>query len=186
MTDFEIIDMYWNRNEDAIKETSSKYGAYCNKIAYNILSDNGASEECVNDTYLRIWNDIPPTIPKIFSAYIGKITRNIAINIYYLKKAKKRGEGNAEVVIHELEECISTNVSVEDELQEKQFMEKIDTFLGDLEKSKRVIFVRRYWYADSIEQISDRFGIGESKVKSILFRGRKKLRTFLEEEGIEL
>lgn len=186
MEDHELIDLYWNRCDKAILETSKKYGRYCNTIAYNILKSAQDSEECVNDTYLKTWNAIPKDKPKIFSAYLGKITRNLAINRYHKKKAQKRGSGQINLVLEELENCISSNHSIENQIESQGIREILNQFLEDLKKEDRIIFVRRYWYVDSIKDISKRLGLSESKIKSVLFRARKKLKQYLEEKGVYL
>ena len=184
MNDIELINLYWNRSEEAISETDKKYGNYCRKIAYNVLYDIEDSKECVNDTYLNTWKAIPDDKPDIFIAYLGKITRNLAINLYNKQKAKKRGSGTVEVVLTELENIISAKNSIDDEMESKLITEKLNEFLWTLKKEHRVIFVRRYWYIDSIKDIAKKMGVSESKVKSILFRSRNKLKVFLEEEEI--
>ena len=186
MDDIELISLYWDRSERAIIETDKKYGKYCRKIAYNILYNIEDSEECVNDTYLNAWNSIPDDRPEIFLAYLGKITRNLSINLYNKKKAKKRGSGEVEKVLSELENIIPSKTSVDSEIESDLISEKINEFLWTLKKEHRMIFVRRYWYLDSIKDIGKKMQISESKIKSILFRIRKKLKAYLEEEEIYL
>lgn len=186
MNDLSIIELYWARDESAIDETDKKYGNYCRKIANNILQNQEDSEECVNDTYLKTWNSIPDDKPNIFSAYLGKITRNLAINKYNKLKAKKRGGGDFNLILYELENCIPSGWSIETKLDSMYIIKTINDFLSSLKKEYRIVFVRRYWYADTIKAISENFNISESNVKSILFRCRKKLKTCLEKEGIEL
>ncbi|MGO1470419.1 MAG: RNA polymerase sigma factor [Tissierella sp.] len=186
MKDTELINLYWNRSESAISETDKKYGSYCRKISYNILSNIEDSKECVNDTFFNAWNSIPDDKPDIFSAYLGKITRNLSINRYNKKRAKKRGSGEAEIVLNELENMIPSKSSIESEIESKLITKKLNQFLWTLKKEDRIIFVRRYWYVDSIKDIAKKMGASESKVKSILFRTRKKLKTYLEQEEIYL
>lgn len=186
MEDNKLINLYWNRNEKAISETDKKYGNYCRKISYNILYNIEDSEECVNDTYLNAWNAIPDDRPEIFSAYLAKITRNLSINLYNRKRTKKRGSGEVEVVLNELENIIPDKNNVEKEIESKLITEKLNEFLWSLKKEHRIIFVRRYWYVDSIVEISKRMLISESKIKSILFRTRIKLKDYLEKEEIYL
>ncbi|WAA11458.1 RNA polymerase sigma factor [Fervidibacillus halotolerans] len=186
MEDGDIIQLYWERKERAISETDKKYGRYCYRIAYNILQNNEDSEECVSDTYLKTWSCIPDDYPKMFSAYLGKITRNIAINRYRRLRAKKRGGGEIEQIFHELEGCIPSKQSVEKEWETNQLIEHVNRFLASLKVEQRIVFVKRYWYAQPIHSIANELSISESKVKSILFRCRKKLKHFLEEEGINL
>lgn len=179
-----IIDLYWSRSESAIKETDLKYGNYCKAIAMNILKNIEDTEECVNDTYLKTWNAIPTQRPNIFPAFLGKITRNLSLNKYREKKAKKRGGNEIELLIDELEHCIPSRNSVEGEYESSTIVEAIDKFLDSIDYENRIVFVRRYWYVDSIAAIAERFKMSEGKVKSMLFRTRNKLRAYLEKEGI--
>lgn len=183
MDDEEIIALYWDRNEKAITETAEKYGAYCLKISRNILSNLSDSEENVNDTYLKTWNNIPPTRPEIFSAFLGKIARNLAINKYKSRHAQKRSGDEFTLSLEELEMCTPSGMSVEDELHSKELSKAINAFLHEQKEDVRKIFVRRYFYCDSTRTISENFGFGESKVKSVLMRTRMKLRRHLEKEG---
>lgn len=185
MEDEAIIELYFNRNESAIEETSNKYGKYCHIIANNILKSIDDSEECVNETYLNTWNTIPPSRPSIFKAFLGKITRNIALNMYKKEYTKKR-KCEAEVVLDELEECVPSKNTIEIELEEKELSIIIDNFLLNLPNNKRVIMVERYWYLYSIKDISKKHNLGESNIKMILARLRKDLRDYLEKEGVEI
>ncbi len=184
MEDSKIVEMYLNRDENAIGETKQKYGRYCRYIAYNILNSSLDSEECENDTYLATWNSIPPSKPKSLRAYVGKIVRNIAINRYNANKAKKRND-NIEIALEELSEAIpdvsTDGRAITDELTLKY---ALNAFVGSLKQETREIFVRRYWYLSSIKEISLDYGISESKVKVTLLRTREKLREFLGKEGI--
>ena len=185
MEDKQIIDLYWERAEDAIRETSAKYGRLCQYIAQNILSSPEDSEECVNDTWLGLWNAIPPQRPNHFSAFIGKIVRNLALKRFdYLTAAKRSRETVCS--LEELGDCVSGKPSVEDELENQRVEEAIDRFLWTLGETKRTVFIRRYWYFDSISSICRRTGFSQSKVKSMLSHTRQKLRDYLESEGIEL
>lgn len=185
MEDRQIIQLYWERAEEAIQETSDKYGRLCQHIAQNILSSPEDSEECVNDTWLGLWNAIPPQRPNRFSAFVGRVVRNLALKRFdYLTAAKR----NAETVcsLEELGDCVSGCASAEDELENRRIEEAINDFLWSLGEEKRNIFIRRYWYFDSIEHICRRTGYTRSKVKSMLYYTRQKLRDYLESEGIEL
>lgn len=182
MEDEKIIDLYFKRSESALAETSIKYGSYCKAIANNILSSYEDSEECENDAYRVLWERIPPEKPSYFKGYLGKIVRNLALTRYEYNTAKKRNS-KFHVVLSELEECIPSNTSIEEQVQEREISKEISTFLKSIDKEKRIIFVKRYWYSDSIEDIALHMGISESKVKSILFRIRKKLKIHLEREG---
>lgn len=186
MEDNEIITLYFSRSERAIVETDIKYGHYCKKIAQNILNDMRDTEECVNDTYLQVWNVIPPARPYHFSAFLGKITRNLSINRLKLKKTQKRGGGQYELVYEELTSLVSSSASIEDALDEKYLLELINNYLGSISLEKRMIFVGRYWYMDSISDIASKLKISESKVKMTLHRTRDGLKQFLEKEGIVL
>lgn len=185
MEDDEIIKLYLLRNENAIYETNTKYGKYCSTIANNILYDDEDSKECVNDTYLNVWNAIPPKIPNIFKAFLGKITRNLALNMYEKKKSKKR---NCEtpIIIDELEDCIPSKDNVELKIEEKQLSKYINEFLESLPQNKRRIMVERYWYLNSIKNISLKYNLGQSNVKMTLLRLRKDLKKYLEERGEEI
>ena len=186
MDDKQIIELFHERSETAISETANKYGKYCYTIAYHVLYNVEDSEECVNDTYLRAWNAIPPQYPEKLSAFLGKITRNLALNKYKYYLREKRGNGKNELVIDELNECIPASHSTEEAVEETLLVEVLNQFLYSLPKHKRNIFLRRYWYLSSIQEIAKDYGFSESKVKMILLRTRNKLKQFLEKEGIVL
>lgn len=182
MDDNRIVDLYWKRSQQAIEETSIKYGKYCYAIAYNILYNNEDSEESVNDTYFAAWNSMPPKRPDILSAFLGKITRYISIDRWKNRMALKRGGGEIPLVLEELEQCVSTKVSIEEEYLKKELLKRINLFLADLPETERKVFMYRYWNLDSIERISKRYGYSTSKVTSMLYRIRGKFRKFLEAE----
>ena len=184
MEDHAIIELYWERSEDAISKTAAKYGGYCYTIAYNILSNNEDAEESVNDTWLAAWNTMPPRRPKLLAAFLGKMTRYISLDRWKNRTARKRGGGEVPLVIEELEECISGEDSVEKEYLQKEFAKSLNQFVENLPDVERKVFLCRYWYMDSIETIAERFGFSESKVASMLHRTRGKLRKMLEQEGI--
>ena len=184
MTDNEILDLYWERSESAIHETARQYGVFCTRISMNILRNNEDAEECVNDTYLKTWNAIPPQRPAVFSSFLGRITRNLSLNRYKARKAQKRSGDETSVLLSELDECVPSGNSVEGEVEVEFIAEAIDSFLGAIKKDDRVFFVRRYWYADSIVQIAGSFAVSESRVKSSLLRTRNKLKDYLEKEGV--
>lgn len=186
MEDTQIVQLYWNRDEQAIPATDKKYGAYCTKIAKNIVGNYEDAEECVNDTYLNAWNAMPPHKPSVLSTFLGKITRNIAFNRYKHNTANKRGGGEMAVILDELAECVSGNDDVEQELDRKELMRTIDSFLETLTQDKRNIFIRRYWYSDSISDIAQRYGMKDGSVSVILNRSRLKLRNYLLERGYDL
>ena len=185
MDDKEIIKLYWERDEAAIKETSSKYGKLCAYIANNILSNYEDSEECVNDTWLAVWNAIPTQRPERFSAFVSKITRNLALKKYEYISAAKRNH-SAVSSLEELGECVSGTDNVESEMERKHIEYAINQFLWKQSDEKRNVFIRRYWYFDSIESICMRTGFSQSKVKSMLYGMRQKLKKYLEGEGIEV
>lgn len=185
MDDSKIIELYWERKEDAIKETSLKYGGLCTHIARNILSSYEDSEECVNDTYFALWNAIPSQKPSIFSAFISRITRNLALKKYEYISAAKRNPA-AITSFEELDDCVSGTDNVESEVESRQIENMISTFLWRQGEEKRNVFIRRYWYFDSIETICSSTGFSQSKVKSMLYEMRRKLRAYLESEGVEL
>ncbi len=186
MEDHEIVDLYWARSEDAIGETEAKYGRYCYYIAFNILHDNEDSEECVNDTYLKAWNAMPDRRPNRLSAFLGKITRNLALNRWESYHAEKRGSGQVPLALEELHECIPSAHSGEGLADELALADVLDRFLASLPKEKRRIFMRRYWYLSPIAEIAADHSMSESKVKMSLLRARNALRRVLAEEGIAL
>jgi len=185
MDDKSIIKLYWERDEQAIRETSSKYGRLCMHIAGNILFSAEDREECLNDTYLTIWNLIPVQNPCRFSVFISKITRNLALKKYEYLSAAKRNPSTC-VSLDELNSCISGKDTPESELENKRIEQSIDTFLWMQSEEKRTVFIRRYWYFDSIGTICAHTGFSQSKVKSMLYEMRRKLKAHLESEGIEL
>lgn len=184
MKDDEIIGLYWERSENAIVETGKKYGRYCHTIAYNILHSDEDAEECVNDTYWRAWQAIPPQTPNCLSAFLGKITRNLSLNRYKRYATQKRGTGQTALVLSELEDCIPAENDVEQAADEKCLVESIEKFLYAQPQSKRRIFIRRYWYLSAIKELADEYGMSESKIASMLLRMRNQLKRHLEREGI--
>lgn len=185
MEDSQILDLYFRRSEQAIQETDAKYGSYCYKIAYGILANREDSEESVSDTYLCTWNAIPPHRPSALSAFLGKLTRNISINRWKKLRAKKRGGGEVSIALDELEGCVSGNQSVEDAMARKEVAACLTRFLLTLSEEERQVFLCRYWYVNSMEEISVRTGFSVGKIKSMLFRTREKLKKQLEKEGLK-
>lgn len=183
MDDDRIVNLYWSRSENAISETSKKYGNYCYSIAYNILGNAEDADESVNDTYLDAWNSIPPHRPSILSTFLGKITRRISIDKWRSRTAEKRGGGEIVLVLDELSDCIPSNQSVEHEVELAELSQLIDSFVMLLPPMERRVFVCRYWYLDPIADIAQRFGFSQSKVKMILCRQRKKLLNCMEREA---
>lgn len=187
MEDERIIALFEERSEQAIAETEKKYGAYCHRIAYGVLRNAEDAGECVNDTYLRAWNSIPPMHPENFAAYLGKLTRNLSIDRERNRKRKKRGGGQTEAVLEELEECIpSTERSVEQRMEDREIKVVIERFFAGEAATERIIFVQRYWYLLPIKEIARNQGMSQSKVTSLLYRQRKRLKAELEKEGIWL
>ena len=182
MDDNVILDLYWERSENAIAETAKKYGAYCYTIANNILSNQQDSEESVNDTYLAAWNTIPPRRPSFLKAFLAKMTRHISIDRWRKRSAQKRGGGEMLLALEELEECADTQ-NVENELTKKELTRILNVFLSSLPETERNVFLCRYWYLDSIQTISEVSGFSQSKVTSMLHRLRGKLRKKLSQEG---
>ena len=186
MDDKQIIELFHERSEDAIARTSEKYGSFCYYIAEHILHDRQDSEECVNDTYLKAWETIPPQAPAKLSAYLGKITRNLALGKYRYNNRKKRGEGVNAEVLEELAECVAASENTEDAVEEKLVVDVLNRFLRELSEERRKMFLQRYWYMNSIQEIAEGYGISEGKVTVLLFRARRKLKDMLEKEGIYL
>ena len=184
MEDERIIELYWRRDEDAVRQTNQKYGPYCYRIAHNILKNEEDSKECVNDTWFKAWTVIPPQRPDFFQAFLGRITRNLSLDRYRRTRASKRGGGSMDVIYEELAECIADAGTEESRTDTIVITDAVTQFLTGLSKDARIIFVRRYWYADSVSQIAQHYGMSESKVKSSLMRSRNKLKAFLEKEGI--
>ncbi len=186
MDDCDIVELFFDRSEQAILETGKKYGRYCHTIAYNILRNKEDVEECVNDTYLRAWNSIPPKRPNRLQTYLGKITRNLALNKLEQSTALKRGKGQVPLVLDELAECIPDTKSSTDIVEDMYVKELLDRFLDALPTETRIIFIRRYWYMSSVKDIAREYKLTESNVTVTLFRTRKKLKEFLEKEGCYL
>ena len=183
MTDDKIIQLFFQRKEVAIEETQKKYGSYCFKIANNILNNREDSEECLNDTWLKAWESIPPTRPAYLNLFLAKITRNFAINTYRSKHTHKRGKGEIALVLDELEECITGETDVETLYIAEELQSSINKFVRGLSEKDGNVFIRRYFYADSIKDISNRYYISENNVRVMLSRTRNKLKLRLEKEG---
>lgn len=183
MQDDQIIALYFQRNESAIYETSDKYGAYCAKIANSILNDPEDTEECVSDVWLRTWNAIPPQRPGRLRPFLAKITRNLAFNRYKARSAEKRGGGAMELVLDELAECLPAEETVEQVLEGRELEELIRRFLKGCSPRDRDVFLRRYFFVESVQEIARRYRLRESNVLVILSRTRQKLKDFLNKEG---
>jgi len=182
MKDSEIIDLFWSRSEIAIEETSNKYGSMCLQIAQNIVLNYHDAEECVNDTYWGLWNTIPPARPNVLGSFIAKLTRNIAMKKITYANAKKRSV-HLTVSLNELDDCIQNPIEMETDIEAQDLAESLERFLKNTDCESRNMFLRRYWFFDSIEDIAKRFDVSQSKVKSQLYRTRNKLTKHLIKEG---
>lgn len=186
MEDSEIVRLYWARSESAIEETANKYGGYCMKIAVNILDDEEDAKECVTDAYFQVWESVPPNTPSFLSVYLGKITRNLALNRMKYLNRQKRGGKTAKLIFEEIEDCIPDGQDTEKQFDDRYIAELINAYLKKLPEEDCSLFLRRYWYFDSIKEIALRYSVSESRVKSRLHRMRKKLKAALEEGGVVL
>ena len=184
MDDEKIIELYFSRDERAISETQNKYGHYCYRIAYNILKSAEDSEEVVNDTYVGAWEAIPPHRPNIFSAFLAKITRRLSVKRLRYNTAQKRGGDSAAVALEELAECVPAMSGVAEDMEAREVGAMIDRFLRKLRPDDRRIFVCRYFYLETVEDIVKAFGYSSSKVYRSLDRTREKLRAYLVKEGV--
>ncbi len=185
MKDRDIVDCFWERSETALAETQKKYGNYCYAIAFRILNSVPDAEECTNDTYVAAWNAMPPHRPTNLSTFLGKLARNLALNRYIHDHAKKRPH-HLDSIFEELEAVLPSGDG-EDPVADKVILKcLINRFLSGLPKQTRMLFVRRYWYLDSIDEMATKFGMTETNVKVTLFRTRNKLKDFLEKEDISL
>ena len=183
MEDSQIVALYWQRNADAIKETENKYGAYCFSIADNILHSKEDAEECVNDTWLRTWDAIPPQRPNKLQMFLAKITRNLSFNRYKARTAEKRGGGEISLVLDELAECVAGDAAVEQAYAAKELSECIRLFVRALPERDGNVFMRRYFFTESVSEIAKKYALTENHVMVILSRTRKKLKTQLIKEG---
>lgn len=186
MDDQKILELFFERNEHAISETKSKYGGRLFKTALNILQSKEDAEECVNDALFKAWGAIPPAYPEILGAYIAKITRNEALHRWEKKRAAKRGGGEVNLLLDELADCVpaSADTRPEKKFEAKLVTASLNSWLGTLETSTKAVFVLRYFHGENIREISERFKISESNVKSTLFRARKKLKAHLKQEEV--
>ncbi len=186
MEDTKIIDLYFARTERAIDQTAQKYGPYCGQIAWQILHSREDSDECVNDTWLRAWNAMPPRRPSCLRTFLGKITRNLALDRWDRRHADKRGGGQVEILLSELGDCIPSVNGVERELEGQEIADAISGWLRCQPERHRRLFLRRYFFADSLPDAAHDAGLSVSAAKSALFRLRGSLREHLEQEGIAL
>ncbi len=186
MDDAAIVALFWARDERAIPAAAEKCGVYCASIAGNILPDRRDAEECVSDTYLQAWNAMPPQRPAVLPAFLGRITRNLALNRLRSAAAQKRGGGEAEAVFEELQHIVSDRDTPADALDRQELVAVINDFLAALPETKRRIFVCRYWYFESVPDIAARFALSENRVSVTLHRLRAQLRRCLSERSFML
>lgn len=186
MEDQRIVELYWSRDEAAIRETDRKYGRYLLKIACNILADTQDSEEGVNDTYLHAWNSMPPHKPGALSSYLAKITRRVSIDLFRRKNREKRRASEYALSLTELEECVSADGGPEETVEVQQLAAAINTFLRGQSEEVRNAFIGRYYFLDPVKAVAQYCGMTESAAKSMLHRTRGKLRDYLKEEGFDL
>lgn len=186
MDDSQILDLYWERNPDAVLQTDRKYGLYCRQVSFNILRSREDAEECVNDSWLKAWHSIPPTKPRHLRAYLAKLTRNVSLDRWDQLQARKRGGGRTTLLLSELSDCIPAAATVEQALEDRTISAAVSAWLRQQSPRNRVAFVRRYWYADSLSAVAKRVGLSEGGTKSLLHRLRRSLKDHLEQEGIAL
>ena len=185
MEDLAIIELYWARDEGAITETDLKYGPLCRRLAFNILSDREDSEECVNDTWHRAWDTMPPQRPESLRAYLGRIVRNLSISRLRQRTAQKRG-GGLEVMLSELEDCLPSPAQVEQDLEAKELAAAISRWLRSLEPDDRVLFVRRYWYGEAVSRLASEWGASSNQMAKRMQKLRRALKKRLEQEGLSV
>ena len=181
--DEKIIEMFFERSEQGIRELDMKYGKICHNLSYNIVNNRQDAEECVNDAYLGAWNAIPPVRPNPLLSYIVKIVRNISLKIYWRKEATKRS-GHYTIALEEIEGCIADTKTVEDEIEARELARIIEEFLDTLTLENRVIFMRRYWFADSYKDIAEFVGLTEKNISVRLTRIREKMKQYLIEREV--
>ena len=185
-TDEEIVALYWSRNEEAIRQTADTLGHYCYTVAYNILGNTEDAEECVNDTYLALWNAIPPARPASLKHFVTRILRNLALNRYKEQSRDKRGGGQVPLALEELSEVVSDTEDIPADYAKKELLKSISVFLRGCSARDRGIFLDRYVCLESTEALSERYGVKEAQILLILSRTRKKLKAYLEKEGYTL
>lgn len=186
LEDEKIIGLYWDRDQSAIAATDEKYGKYCYTVAWNILRMQEDCEECVNDTWLKAWDSMPPEKPNVLKYFLSAITRNLSLDVYKQKNRQKRGGGQMEVALEELSECLSSGETPEEKVLAEQLGASINTFLKAQKDRERNVFIRRYYFMETAKEIGDKYSLSESNVLMILSRMRKKLKSFLQEEGYVL
>ena len=184
MEDRQIVELYWQRAEEAIPATAAKYGAYCRTIANNILANEEDAEECVNDTWLEAWNSMPDNRPTLLGAYLGKLTRWLSLSRLRERGRLKRGGGETSLALDELAEVISDGSDIQRELEIRELNAAVRVFLKSLEETEREMFLSRYWFLLPVKEIAARFGFSPNKVSTLLYRTRRKLQSYLKEEGL--
>lgn len=184
MNDREIVDLYWQRSEQAITETARKYGKYCRIIAYNILENTQDSEECVNDTWLAAWNSMPDKRPERLNPYLAKITRNSALAKIVKRSARKRGGGELDLALEELDACVPSDYSLEKEVEDRELAGAINSFVDRLPEEEQLVFISRYWFFASEREIAEKQGCSRSRINIMLKRTRDKLKKYLLQEGL--
>lgn len=183
MEDAQIVALYWARDEAALAESERKYGGYCRAIALGILESREDAAECVNDTWLRAWEAMPPRRPSRLDTFLGRLTRNLSLDRWRARRAQKRGGGQVALALHELEECLPSGDRPERELEARALAESLNRFLEALPREKRVLFIQRYWYLRPVEELAKAHGMRKNTAASTLFRLRTQLREHLEREG---
>ena len=183
MEDRQIVDLYWQRSSEAIAQSQQKYGAYCYAVSHNILQNREDAQECVNDTWLQAWNAMPPQRPTYLSAFLAKITRNLAFNRWNSRSAETRGGGELPLVLEELAECVAAPSDVEQEYNARELEQAVSRFLRGLPAREANVFLRRCFFTEPLPDIARRYGLSENHVSVLLSRTRKKLRNFLAKEG---
>ena len=184
MDDSRIVDLFWARDESAIDRTSEKYGPYCYSIAFNILNNSEDSDECVNDTYMSAWNSIPPKRPSVLRTFLGRIVRNLSIDLYRKKTAGKRSGSNADLILEELSECVSGKEDIDESVDAEEVTAAINDFLMNAKETDRKLFVLRYWYGSTVKSIAKKTGLTENNISVRLSRMRASLADLLWERGL--
>ncbi len=185
MEDRQIIELYWNRDQQAVVESDSKYGAFCGVMARNILGSVQDAEECVNDTWHRAWDTIPPHRPGSLRAYFGRIVRNLSIDRWRRNRAQKRGEG-MELMLSELEDCLPGGNTPQQELENREITRTLEAWLKTLTGEERAIFLRRYWYGTGVTELAAQWGCTPNRMSQRLFKLRKELKVYLQEREVFL
>lgn len=185
MNDAEIMELYIRRDESAIQETDAKYGSFCHAIASNIVSVPEDAEECVSDTYLKAWNSIPPQKPNCFKVWLGRVVRNIALDLWRKNHRQKRYSG-MEQLLDELEECLPAPSNIDAEIEKRELVDFLNRWLAGLSKKDRILFMRRYWYGEAVKELAGLYHSTPANLANRLYYLRKKLKTALEKEGIVL